>query len=179
MEESINYAEYTVEKKPEGKNLQKRIFMIGLYVLAFAAICVVISLTQGAGAVWGGVFFVLLVALIWFTWRLVKEERKYEVVNAKLKIQELNGSGKGKVVFENLVSEFTVIAPMTAEYEAQFKNADEILDFRGNSKSPDSYFARLEKDGKSTVIYFEVVNKMLKVMKFYNSKGTVVTTVRK
>jgi len=178
MEESINYAEYTVEKKPEGKNLQKRIFMIGLYVLAFAAICVVISLTQGAGAVWGGVFFVLLVALIWFTWRLVKEERKYEVVNAKLKIQELNGSGKGKVVFENLVSEFTVIAPMTAEYEAQFKNADEILDFRGNSKSPDSYFARLEKDGKTTVVCFEAINKMLKVMKFYNSKGTVVTVVR-
>lgn len=178
MEESINYAEYTVEKKPEGKNLKKRIFMIALYVLAFAAIGFVISLTQGAGAVWGGVFFVLLVALIWFTWRLVKEERKYEVINAKLKIQELNGSGKGKVVFENLVSEFTVIAPMTAEYEAQYKNADEILDFRGSTKSPDSYFARLEKDGKSTVVCFEAINKMLKVMKFYNSKGTVVTTVR-
>ncbi|MBQ2726490.1 MAG: hypothetical protein IJF78_12370 [Clostridia bacterium] len=178
MEESINYAEYTVEKKPEGKNLQKRILVIALYVIAFAAICFVISLTQGAGAVWGGVFFVLLVALIWFTWRLVKEERKYEVINAKLKIQELNGSGKGKVVFENLVSEFTVIAPMTAEYESQYKNADEILDFRGDSKSPDSYFARLEKDGKSTVVCFEAINKMLKVMKFYNSKGTVVTVVR-
>ena len=179
MEESINYAEYTVEKKPEGKNLQKRIMLIGLYVLALAVIVTLISLTQGAGAVWGGVFFVLLVALVWFTWRLVKEERKYEVINAKLKIQELNGSGKGKVVFENLVSEFTIIAPMTAEYESQYKTADEILDFRGDSKSPDAYFARLEKDGKSTVIYFEVVNKMLKVMKFYNSKGTVVTTVRK
>lgn len=178
MEESINYAEYTVEKKPEGKNLQKRIMLIGLYVLALAVIVTLISLTQGAGAVWGGVFFVLLVALVWFTWRLVKEERKYEVVNAKLKIQELNGSGKGKVVFENLVSEFTVIAPMTAEYEAQYKNADEVLDFRGDTKSPDSYFARLEKDGKSTVVCFEAINKMLKVMKFYNSKGTVVTVVR-
>ena len=110
--------------------------------------------------------------------RLVKEERKYEVINAKLKIQELNGSGKGKVVFENLVSEFTVIAPMTAEYEEQYKNADEVLDFRGSTKSPDSYFARLEKDGKSTVVCFEAINKMLKVMKFYNSKGTVVTVVR-
>ena len=178
MEESINYAEYTVEKKPEGKNLQKRIMLIGLYVLALAVIALLISLTQGAGAVWGGVFFVLLVALVWFTWRLVKEERKYEVVNAKLKIQELNGSGKGKVVFENLVSEFTVIAPMTAEYEAQYKDADEVLDFRGDTKSPDSYFARLEKDGKSTVVCFEAINKMLKVMKFYNSKGTVVTVVR-
>ena len=60
----------------------------------------------------------------------------------------------------------------------RWANADEIIDERGNSKSADSYFARLEKDGKSTVVYFEAINKMLKVMKFYNSKGTVVTTVR-
>ena len=178
MDESINYAEYTVEKKPEGKNLKKRIMMIALYLVALAVIIVLISLTQGAAAVWGGVLFVLLVALVYFTWRLVKEERKYEVVNAKLKIQELNGSGKGKVVFENLVSEFTVIAPMNDEYKAQWEKADEILDCRGNSKSADSYFARLEKDGKSFVVEFEATNKMLKVMKFYNSKGTVVSMMR-
>ena len=178
MDDSINYAEYTVEKKPEGKNLKKRMMMIALYALALVVIVVLITLTQGAAAVWGGILFVLLVALVWFTWRLVKEERKYEVVNAKLKIQELNGSGKGTVVFENLVSEFSVIAPMTDEYKDQWAKADVILDERGNSKSPDSYFARLEKDGKTTVVYFEAINKMLKVMKFYNSKGTVVTTVR-
>ncbi len=178
MDESINYAEYTVEKKPEGKNLKKRIMLISVYVIALALIVVLISLTQGAAAVWGGVLFVLLVALVWFTWRLVKEERKYEVVNAKLKIQELNGSGKGTVVFENLVSEFTIIAPMNDEYKDQWEKADVIYDHRGSRKSPDSYFARLEKDGKSTVVYFEAINKMLKVMKFYNSKGTVVTTVR-
>ena len=34
MDESINYAEYTVEKKPEGKNLRKRIVLIGIYLLA-------------------------------------------------------------------------------------------------------------------------------------------------
>lgn len=178
MDESINYAEYTVEKKPEGKNLKKRIMLISVYVIALALIVVLISLTQGAAAVWGGVLFVLLVALVWFTWRLVKEERKYEVVNAKLKIQELNGSGKGTVVFENLVSEFTIIAPMNDEYKDQWEKADVIYDHRGSRKSPDSYFARLEKDGKSTVVCFEAINKMLKVMKFYNSKGTVVTTVR-
>ena len=178
MDDSINYAEYTVEKKPEGKNLKKRMMLIGLYLLALVVIAIVVSLTQGGAAVWIGVLFVLFVALVWFTWRLVKEERKYEVVNAKFKVQELNGSGKGTVVFENLVSEFTLIAPMTDEYKDQWEKADVILEERGNTKSSDSYFARLEKDGKSTVIYFEAINKMLKVMKFYNSKGTVITTMR-
>ena len=95
MEESVNYAEYTVDKKPEGKNLQKRLGLIALYVAVLAVIVVLIALTHGGAAVWGGVLFVLLVALVWFTWRLVKEERKYEVVNAKLRISELNASGKG------------------------------------------------------------------------------------
>ena len=76
--------------------MQKRIMLIGLYVLALAVIALLISLTQGAGAVWGGVFFVLLVALVWFTWRLVKEERKYEVVNAKLNAVAGPGSLWGK-----------------------------------------------------------------------------------
>ena len=85
----------------------------------------------------------------------------------------------GKIVSEDLISAYSVIAPANEAYREQWTNADEIKDFRGDSKSPDSYFARLEKDGKSTVILFEATNKMLKVMKFYNSKGTVVTEVRR
>lgn len=178
MDESTNYAEYAVEKKAEGRNLRKRLLVIGLYVIVLAAIVLLVSLTQGGAAVLGGVMFVLFVALVWFTWRLVKEEHKYEIVNAKLKIQELNGSGKGKVVFENLVSEFTIIAPMNDEYKDKWHKADVICDYRGSSKSVDSYFARLEKDGKSTVVYFEATNKMIKVMSFYNKKGLVPSSMR-
>lgn len=176
MDESVNYAEYTVTKKPEKDNLRKRILLIILYAVVFIGVCALIALIKGA-AVWGGVIFVLLIALIFFTWRLVKEERQAEVANAKLKLSNLNGSGKSKTVFEGLVSAFDLIAPMNDEYRDSYASADEILDCRGNSKSPDSYFARLEKDGKSTVVCFEATNKMLKVMKFYN-RNTVVTEVR-
>ncbi len=178
MEESINYSEYIVNKKAEGSNKRKRLLLIVVYILAAIGVGVLLTINNGGFAVAGGVLGVLYIALIWFTQRLVKEERKYEVLNAKFKVQELNGSGKGKVVFENLISEFSIIAPMTEEYKDQWSKADVIKDERGDSKSPDSYFIRLEKDGKSTVVYFEAINKMLKVMKFYNSKGTVVTTVR-
>ncbi len=176
MDESINYAEYTVTKKPEGTNLRNRILLIALYALVFIGICVLIGFIKGA-AVWGGVIFVLLVALVFFTWRLVREERQAEVSNARLKLAHLNGSGKKKIVYDELVSAFTTIAPMTDEHRDAFTNADEIIDCRGNSKSPDSYFARLERDGKSTVVCFEATNKMLKVMKFYN-RNTVVAEMR-
>ena len=180
-EESVNYAEYTVTKKAEGKNLRKRIALIAVYVIYIIAVVLITVATKGGGAMWGFLFFLLFIIIVFFSWKLVKEDRKYECTNAKLVISELNeGIGsKPKVVSEELISAYDIIAPMTDEYKDRWSNADEIEDFRGDSKSPDSYFARLEKDGKSRVIYFEVTNKMLKSMKFYNSKGTVVTTVRR
>lgn len=179
MEDSVNYAEYTVTKKAEGANLRKRILLIVgylIYVIIAAILMVKFHL-----AMWGFLFILLFIIMVFFGWKLVKEDRKYECLNAKLVISELNeGIGsKPKVVSENLISSYSLIAPANEEYAEQWTKADEIMDFRGDSKSPDSYFARLEKDGKSTVILFEVTNKMLKIMKFYNSKGTVVTTVRR
>ncbi len=33
MDDSVNYAEYTVEQKPEGKNLRKRILFVAAYLI--------------------------------------------------------------------------------------------------------------------------------------------------
>ena len=180
-EDSVNYAEYTVTKKAEGTNLRKRIILIAVYLIYIAAVVIITVATKGGGAMWGFLFFLLFVILVFFSWKLVKEDRKYECLNAKLVISELNeGIGsKPKIVSEDLISSYSLIAPANEEYKEQWTKADEIKDCRGSTKSPDSYFARLERDGKTTVVLFEATNKMLKVMKFYNSKGTVVTEVRR
>lgn len=179
MEDSVNYAEYTVTKKAEGSNLRKRILLITGYLIYL--IVVFILMFKLNLAMWGFLFILLFIIMVFFGWKLVKEDRKYECLNAKLVISELNeGIGsKPKIVSEDLISAYSLIAPANEEYREQWTKADEIKDFRGDTKSPDSYFARLEKDGKSTVVLFETTNKMLKIMKFYNSKGTVVTTVRR
>ena len=181
MEDSVNYAEYTVTKKAEGANLRKRILLIAAYLIYIAVVVTITILTQGGGAMLGFLFFLLFVIIVFFSWKMVKEDRKYECLNAKLVISELNeGIGsKPRVVSEDLISAYSLIAPANEEYKDKWSQADEVKDFRGDSKSPDSYFARLERDGKTTVTFFEATNKMLKVMKFYNSKGTVVTTVRR
>lgn len=178
MEDSVNYAEYTVEQKAEGKNLWKRIGFIALYL--FFGLGVSGFFLFGPIKIWpiGSIMPILTFILVGLTWRYAALEHKYEIINAKLRISDIYGRKKQVTVFENLVSEFSIIAPMTDEYKDQYEKADEILDFRGSRTSVDSYFAKLEKDGKTTVVYFEAVNKMLKVMKFYNSKATVVTEMR-
>ncbi len=177
MEDSVNYAEYTVEQKSEGKHGKKRKLLILLYV----AFCLGgLVLFVGVLKLWPvGAIIPLLTYILWgFTWRYAQLEHKYEVANAKFRVSEIYGRKKQVTVFETFVSEFSLIAPMTDEYKGQYEQADEILDYRGSKNTTDGYFARLEKDGKTTVIYFEAINKMLKVMKFYNAKATVVTTMR-
>lgn len=182
MEESINYAEYTVEQKAEGKFLKRKILWLTVYTLiVFIYVGIMVKLSNyGVLVAILTVPFIPLTIMVLrhFTWnRYVKIEHKYEVVNAKLKITELYGK-KEEVAFENLISEFSIIAPMDEEYRDKWEKADKILDFRGSYKSPDSYFARLERDGKSLVVCFEAINKMVKVMKFYNSSSTVVKELR-
>lgn len=177
MEDSVNYAEYTVEQKSEGQHKKKRLLLITLYVifcLGGMVLCV------GVLKLWpvGAIIPLLTFILYGLTWRYAQLEHKYEVANAKFRVSEIYGHKKQVTVFETLVSEFSLIAPMTDEYKDQWEKADKILDYRGSKKTTDGYFARLEKDGASTVIYFEAINKMLKVMKFYNAKATVVTTMR-
>lgn len=177
MEDSVNYAEYTVDQRSEGGHRRKRILLITLYTV----FCVGgLAFFVGVLKLWpvGAIIPLLTFILHGLTWRYAQLEHKYEVVNAKLRVSEIYGRKKQVTVFENFVSEFSIIAPMTDEYREQWEKADRILDYRGSKKSTDSYFARLEKDGSSTVVYFEAINKMLKVMKFYNAKATVVTEMR-
>ena len=89
MEESVNYAEYTVAKKAEGKTKQKKMLLIALYILVIVVFGVIIAVTSGAAAIWATIVVPLFIALIFFTQRLVKEEmeRRPEILAS---LDELN-----------------------------------------------------------------------------------------
>lgn len=182
MEESVNYAEYTVAQKPEGKRLRAKILIIALYaVIVFAYLGIMVALSN----------FGVLVAIITlpfipltimvvkrFTWdKYVDIEHKFEVVNANFRVTRIFGHRTEDVLEERLVSSFDAIAPL-ADVSDTVSSADVVHDYRGTSSSPDSYAAIFKDGSKTSVILFEATAKLLKMMKFYNSKGTVVAQVR-
>lgn len=181
MNESGNYAERTVTTKAEGKFLKRRLEWIAIYALlifAYLGIMVKLSASGGSYGVWVAVVTVpfiplAVMALRVYTWkRFVSIEYRYEIANAKITFSQPQGK-KNKVLYSRLVSDFTRIAPVADAWKDDMNGADTVLDFRGSPKSPDSYFLRLDENGKKTIIYFEATNKAVKVMKFYNSKGLV------
>lgn len=176
---NANYAEYTVTQKSEGKYLKRKILCLvlyGLLIIGYGCLMVALS-TYGVLVAILTIPFVPLVIMILrhTTWnRFVNVDHKYEVASAKITFTDIYGK-KEVVVFEKLISAFSLIAPVTDEYKDKYEGADVYMDFRGTAKSPDSYFLLLEEDGKKTVIFFEAITKAVKVMSFYNSKNTVVS----
>lgn len=175
---NANYAEYTVTQKSEGKYLKRKLMWLGIYaLLIFGYICLMVALSNyGVLVAILTVPFVPFVSMILYhqTWqRYVKVDHKYEIASAKITFTDIHGKHE-TVMFEKLVSAFSLIAPVTEEYKDKYTGADKYLDFRGTRKSPDSYFLLLEEDGKKTVIYFEAITKAVKIMSFYNSKNTVI-----
>lgn len=172
-----NYAEFGVTQKIEGKYKRNMFLCIALYVGLAAAVLLTSFLVGDGGTfvivIATACLFVIIPVLRTFTWdKYVKVDHKYVIDSAKIKFTDTHGK-KETVMFEKLVSSFSLIAPVTEEYKDKYTNADVTMDFRGTVKSPNSYFLLDEEGGKKTVIFFEATQQAVKVMSFYNSKNTV------
>lgn len=176
-----NMAEYTVERKPVGKYLKYKIACIALYVLIVVGY-LSLAVALGTYSVWIAVvtipfvplFILLLRHYVWN--RYVNVEYKYEIVSAKILFYEVYGKVREHKIYERLISEYSLIAPVSEEYRDEYEKADVVRDFRGNQKSPDAYFMlATEPDGRTSVVFFEAAEKTLKAIKYYNSQNLVAT----
>ena len=178
---SGNMAEYTVERKPIGKYLKYKLGCLALYaaiVLGYFSITVALS-TYG---VWVAIVIIPFVPLFimllrHFVWnRYVNVEYRYEIVSAYIKFYEVYGKQRENKIYERLISEFDLIAPVTDEFKEKYEGADVVRDFRGTVSSPDAYFMMaMEEDGKKSVVFFEAAEKTLKALKYYNSQNLIAT----
>ncbi len=181
--DSINYAEYTVTQKSEGKYLRNKILILLLYAAVTFAYLGIMTVLSNYGVLVAiitlpfiPITIFIIHNVIWS--RTVNVEHKTEVTNAKLRFTNVYGHKKEQMIFENLISEFSAIEPVEESNREKWEKADRTLDFRGTVKADDAYFGRLEKNGQSLVVFFEATNKMVKAIKFYNSSATVVKELR-
>jgi len=172
-----NVAEYTVQRKAEGKYMGYKIACLLMYALiVFAYLAVVTTLGSSSIVISIAVLpfvpllFMILRHLVWN--RYVNVEYRYKIESANITFFEVYGKQKQKQIYERRISDFELIAPVTAEYKEQYEGADTVHEFRGTAKSPDAYFMMAkEQDGKKTVVFFEGAEKTLKAIRYYNSKA--------
>lgn len=190
MNEITNHAELTVEKKKEGKYLVKRILNLSLSVvipLVLFIITAVISENGGPDLVMLAILFIPVWVFLYpkvfkpLTFIYVDIEEKMDISGGTLTLSKIMGKRKNKDYIAVKCSELEAIKPYRDEYrkEADEYNADIRIECVSSMKHKDVYYAYYTNEaGKKVLMFFEMTEKAIKVMKFLNSKTVVAEVSR-
>lgn len=180
MNENTNFVEYSVEQKPEGKYLARKILLIGFYVVFAAVYFFMLTL----GPVKIPMLIALLPLFLWiiifFTWRYAAVEHEYTIVSGTMRLAEVYGNKTHKTIIEVKIKDMSVIAPWNEEAKAKLPaGISKTYNMLPSKSSPDAYYAVCGiEGGQKILILFDAIEKALKIMKFYNSAAIVVTKTR-
>ena len=118
--------------------------------------------------------------LVFFTWRFVSIEYRYETVSGGIKFYTVYGGKKKKLMLEKRIKEFNEISPVNADTKARLSSTRFDKSYflsRSENDDTDKYFATFKNsEGKECIVYFEATEQLLKILKFYNSNTTVMKT---
>ncbi|MBE6562261.1 MAG: hypothetical protein E7660_00825 [Ruminococcaceae bacterium] len=170
MNSGTHYAEYATSQKAEGKFATRKLgFIIGYVVVIAAMLGGSYAIFQEMFAVFGFIFLVLGIALVFFTKRFILPDYKYVIESGDMKFY-INYGKRDKLLFTAKIKDMEAIAPYEGEY-LDAANASDIAatyDYRGTAKTPDGYYAIFNKDGKKCVVIFENCENAMKQLYYYN-----------
>lgn len=175
MNENLEF-DYTVTKKPEGKYRLYRILM----VIGYVAFALVFFFGLCFLHLYQYIAFIVLVEwiLVFFTWRYVSIEYKYETQSGFIKFYNIYGGKKKKLVLDLRIKELSVIAPYdeNAFKEAETLQGNNAYYFLSSEKqNPNRYYAVFtDNSGRNCTVHFEATQKTLKILHYYNA-STVIT----
>lgn len=165
-----NSFEYTVSKKAEGKYLTQRILMIVAYVV----FCAAYFFGMFAAHLLPLMAFtpILTWMLVFFTWRYVSIEYRYETESGAIRFYNVYGGKKRKLMLEIRIKDFNEIARLTEETKVRLSKIhfDNVYSFvKSENDDSEKYFATFDHDGKQSIVYFEAPEQALKILKYYNA----------
>ena len=175
MSELFTTYEFVVAQKAEGRFLRRRILFVLMYMLYVATFLIVGIITRI------GIPLVALVPvttwiLIFFTWRYVSVEYEYSMAGGMMTLSYVYGGKSRKKVAEIRIKDMTRIAPFDGDYikEAEKYAPERTIDFTSDLQKDNVYFALYETaDARRGILYFEVTEQALRVLRYYNSMATV------
>lgn len=177
------FVNYGVKKKTDGPLLLQRLLLIlgyTAFVAVFAAFCFGLILPVKVPPLFA--FVILFTCIIvFFTWRYVQIEYEYIILDGEFRMLKIYGSRQMRELCRVRVSAMKAIAPYTGEYMAA---ADAVPASRrimavSSPSAADIYYAIFaDADGVDTAVFFEVTEKTMKVLRYYNSAVVITKTLR-
>ena len=166
-EDFINYAEYGVERRAEGKNKLARMLLVFLYIVfasSYAGFFISVRIPQVIA-----LLPIFLWILVFFTWRLVKYDCEYKIEQGEMIFFISYSAKRKKEKLRIRVKDAKKIIP-EKEYD---RGTEEFFDFRGSKKCSDGYVIVYEQGGKEIAVAFEAIPQALKILKRLNPDSVI------
>ena len=169
--------DYTVTKRAEGSYRIKRILLILGYVVFGAAYFFGLALAH----LYPLMAFVVLLEwiLVFFTWRYVSIEYKYETASGGIRFYEVFGGKKKKLLLEKRIKDFSCVEPYSAEAKVRLDGevfCERHMCIRSEKDHTDCFYAIYNTDAGKGIIVFEATQAALKIFRFYNQNTVVADT---
>ncbi len=180
--ESLNYAEFAVEKKCTGSYKLARIALkIGLWIPGIL-LCLLgaminfpplwlLTIAIYPSIIWPRILKPLLYPYVYI-------EYEYQVVSGSFRMAKVLGRCKRRELADVSISTALAVAPYKDQYKAAADGADSAMWCVSDPSAEEIYYILYEEGGQKKVIFFEPIAKALKLMSFHN-RNTVVTPVRR
>ena len=165
--DSLNSAEFSYEKKGEGKNKLYRILLVigyVLFVVVFFLACYLSKLIPVFA-----VAPIFLWIVIFFTWRLVSYDMYVEFASGTLTLGRVRvrKSGRKRTPFLSIpMKSAKEIAPFDSS--VLISPSEKLYDFSASPSSDKRIFIRFEKDGAPSVAIFEGTARLGKLLSSYS-----------
>lgn len=190
--------DYAVPKKSEGSYKTKRTLMRIAYWTVPLVIIAILAFATGMGYmafVFVPIFVILARPLINGTWRYVNYDQRYEIKNAgtirftryygkKFRVDKNDEHAEEhiaeKLILEMKIKDFEMIAPYNEEehrraFDELKIDPANILNHTSSPVHPNVYYGVYTNEaGKKSAILFDMIDKSLGIIYYYNKK-TVVT----
>ncbi len=169
----INYFEYNVEKKVDGKIKLQRFGIVMLdiilAVILFATIEGMLLLISFCG------FALVFAILTFFLYKRTQIEFEYEINAGEFTMSKVYGGRSRKALFTKKISAFQFLAPYTEENYKTAVGTEEVkkFDCLSSPDAMDQFFGLFtDDDGNKCVVIFQAPKKAVSILRFYNSGAT-------
>lgn len=171
LDTNPNTMEFTVKKKTDAVTVLQRILIV---VASFTPLVIALA------TFFFVVPFMLIISCvsIWFFMRFTKIEYEYSIISGDFSVAAIYDNVRRKELVEAKISNMNIVAPYESDHirlhlheSARIKRT---LDYHTDAEYKDFYFCVYndEKHGKTAII-FNANEKMIKIMKFYNSQNVI------
>ena len=165
--------EYTVSRKPEGIFALMKLLLV-LFYIAFAVAYFVVIYIIGIIPL-GALIPVALWILVFFTWRYVKQDYKYEISGSHITFSVIYGNKKPKSRCEIQINTAKAIIPLDASAEEIAAHAPKRIYSAIPKKNCEDAYAILYTDeaGRNCVFKFKATAEALHLLHLYNSNTII------